>query len=133
MSEKSAFKKRSDIFCRVANLDDETPRFSLIGAKGYLYEYDGYSGGHEWLDRIIKLLEKNGIKCRVSGSDSPLNVSSFEYRYDFEDGGLEVYSGNYFYGPPAHGAFVVGFNAFRWLLDQLGIKQPRRFKNEVMK
>ena len=51
--------------------------------------------------------------------------------YNFEDGGLEVYSGNYLFGSPGHGAFVVGFNAFRWLLDQLGIKQPRRFKNEV--
>jgi hypothetical protein len=51
--------------------------------------------------------------------------------YNFEDGGLEVYSGNYLFGSPGHGAFVIGFNAFRWLLDQLGIKQPRRFKNEV--
>jgi len=88
MSGKSAFKKWSDLFCRVANLDDGTPCFSLIGAKGYLYGYDGYLGGHEKLDRIIKLLEKNGIKCRISGSDSPLNVSSFEYMYDFEDGAL---------------------------------------------
>ena len=27
--------------------------------------------------------------------------------------------------------FIVGFKAFRWLLDELEIKQPRRFKNET--
>jgi len=130
MSEKSAFKKWTNLFCRVANRDDGTPRFSLIGAKSYLYSDLGYLGGHEKLDRIIKLLEKKGIKRHGSESASPgLNVSSFEYMYDFEDGGIEVYSGNYF-GPPGHGAFVVGLKAFRWLLDQLGVEQPRRFKNE---
>jgi hypothetical protein len=41
---------------------------------------------------------------------------------------LEVYSGNHFCGPPGHGASVVGFKALRWLLDQLDLKQPRRFK-----
>jgi hypothetical protein len=34
------------------------------------------------------------------------------------------------FGTPGHGAFVLGFKAFRWLLGQLGVKQPRRFKNE---
>jgi hypothetical protein len=131
MSDKPAPKKWNDMFCRVTNLDEETPRFSLKGAKSYLYEYDGYSGGHEGLDGIMKLLGEKGIKCHVSGTDSPLNVASFEYRYDFEDGGLEIYSGNYFFGPPGHGAFVVGFKAFRWLLEQLGMKQPRKFKNEI--
>jgi hypothetical protein len=29
---------------RTTDLDDGTPRFSLKGAKSYLYEYDGYSG-----------------------------------------------------------------------------------------
>jgi hypothetical protein len=123
-------RKWSDLFCRVADFDEETPRFSLKGAKAYLYEYDGYQGGHEELDVIIELLQQRGIKRRVSAQDSSLNVSSFEYVYHFEDGGLEIYAGNYFFGSPGHGAFVVGFEAFRWLLDQLGIKQPRRFKNE---
>jgi hypothetical protein len=131
MNLKAVSKKWSDIFCRVANRDDGTPRFSLIGAKGYLYSGLGYSGGHEELDRIIKILNKEGIKCYASESSSPgLNVASFEYTYGFEDGGLEIYSGNHFCGPPGHGAFAVGFDAFRWLLDQLGIRQPRRFKNE---
>jgi hypothetical protein len=59
-----------------------------------------------------------------------MNVRNTEYLYYFEDGGFEIYSGDYFFGPPAHGAFVLGFKAFRWLLNQLGIKEPRRFKNE---
>lgn len=78
----------------------------------------------------FKILEQNGIECQVSGKDSPMNVSSFRYIYAFENGGFGIYSGNYLFHPPGQGAFVVGFKAFRWLLNQLGIKQPRRFKNE---
>jgi hypothetical protein len=125
--------KWSDLFCRLTDREDGAPRFSLKGAKAYLYEYAGYSGGHAELDRIIKFLKSIGIKCHVSGADSPMNVRDTEYVYQFEDGGFEIYSGNYFFhsGPPGHGAFVVGFKAFRWLLGQLGIKQPRRFKKEL--
>jgi hypothetical protein len=63
-------------------------RFSLTGAKSYLYSYDGYLGGYQKLDRITKLLKKNGIECHSSGSDSPLNVADYKDRYDFEDGRL---------------------------------------------
>ena len=138
MKLKAVSTQWSEVFCRVANLDDGTPRFSIKGAKGFLFEYDGYSGGHQELDQTIELLKKHGQTCHVSGNDSSLNVSSFEYLYFFpdsredvcEEGCLRIYCGNYFFGPPGHGAFVEGFTAFRWLLDQLGIKQPRRFKNE---
>jgi hypothetical protein len=133
MSDNTDSKKWTDLFCRAADREDGTPRFSLKGAKSYLYEYAGYPGGHAELDGIIELLKSIGIKCHVSGADSPMNVRDTEYIYHFEDGGFEIYSGNYFfdYEPPGHGAFVVGFKAFRWLLNQLGIKQPRRFKNEL--
>jgi hypothetical protein len=50
-----------------------------------------------------------------------MNVADYKYIYHFEDGGFEIYSGNYFFGPPGHGAFVVGFKAFRWLFGQLGV------------
>jgi hypothetical protein len=123
----------NELFCRVTECEAGTPRFSLKGAKAYLYEYRPYSGGHKELDRIIELLERHGIKRRVSGADSPMNVMNFEYVYRFEDGGFEIYGGNYLYhdGPPGHGAFVLGFKAFRWLLNELGIKQPRSFKKEL--
>jgi hypothetical protein len=111
MSNKSTSNKWGDLFCRTTDREDGTPRFSLKGAKSYLYEYAGYSGGYEELDRIIKLLKSIDIKCHVSGSDSPMNVRDTEYRYQFEDGGFEIYSGNYFFGPPGHGAFVVGFKS----------------------
>jgi hypothetical protein len=128
---KSTSNKWTDLFCRTTDREDGTPRFSLKGAKSYLYEYAGYSGGHKELDRIIKLFKSIGIKCHVSGSDSPMNVRDTQDVYRFEDGGFEIYSGNYFFGEPRQGAFVVGFKAFRWLLNQLGVKQPRRFKNEI--
>jgi hypothetical protein len=130
MSDYRASRKWNDLFCRTTDREEGTPRFSLKGAKGYLYEYEGYSGGHEELDRIIKLLKNNCIKCDVSGADSPMNVANFEYEYHFDDGGFAIYSGNYLFGTPGHGAFVFGFKAFRWLLSQLGVNQPRRFKNE---
>jgi hypothetical protein len=122
--------KWNDLFGRTTDRKNGTPRFSLKGAKSYLYEYDGYSGGHPELDRIIELLKSNCVRCDLSGADSPMNVANFEYEYHFDDGGFVIYSGNYFFGTPGQGAFVLGFKAFRWLLGQLGIKQPRRFKNE---
>jgi hypothetical protein len=132
MSNLNTPDKWTDLFCRVADRDANTPRFSLIGSKGYLYGFDGYFGGHEELDQIMKILEKNGIKRNSSGSYNPASsVSTYEWVYNYEDGGLEIYSGNYLFHPPGQGAFIVGFEAFRWLLDQLGIKQPRRFKNEI--
>jgi hypothetical protein len=33
------------------------PNSLFKGTKDYLYAYDGYSGGHKELDRIIKLYE----------------------------------------------------------------------------
>jgi hypothetical protein len=51
--------------------------------------------------------------------------------YNFDDGGFVIYSGNYFFGMPGQGAFVLGFKAFRWLLGQLEFKQPRKFQNEL--
>jgi hypothetical protein len=131
MSNKRIYERWNDVFWRSTDLSDNTPRFSLKDSKGYLYEYDGYSGGHKELDQIIQLLEKNGIEAQISGTDSPMNVSTFVYVYDFEDGGLEIYSGNYLFQAPGQGAYVIGFKAFRWLLDQLGIAQPRKFKNEA--
>jgi hypothetical protein len=61
MSNRNTPQKWTNLFCRVADRDANTPRFSLIGSKGYLYEFDGYFGGHEELDQIMKILEKNGI------------------------------------------------------------------------
>jgi len=65
MTNTSASEKWSDLFCRTTDREDGTPRFSLKGAKAYLYEYAGYSGGHAELDRIIELLKSIGIKCHV--------------------------------------------------------------------
>ena len=102
-------QKWNHLFCRVADRDANMPRFSLIGSKGYLYEFDGYFGGHEQLDQIITILEKNGIKRNSSGSYNPgSSVSAYEWVYDFEDGGLEIYSGNYLFHAPGQALSLLG-------------------------
>jgi len=103
----NALYKWSDLFGRTTDRKNGTPRFSLKGAKSYLYEYDGYSGGHPELDRIIELLKSNCVRCDVAGADSPMNVANFECEYHFDDGGFVIYSGNYFFGTPGQGAFVL--------------------------
>jgi hypothetical protein len=50
-----------------------------------------------------------------------MNVSSYRYSYRFEDGGLEIYAGNYFFGSPGHGAFIVGLKALRWLPSSISL------------
>ena len=42
MIDRRGFEKWTNLFCRVADKDANTPRFSLIGSKGYLYGFDGY-------------------------------------------------------------------------------------------
>jgi hypothetical protein len=125
-------RKWSQLFSRLADSEDGIPRFSIKGGPKYLfYAYDGYSSGHKLLDEIIAILESNDIYDYSTGSDSSLNVSSFETSYDFEDGGLRIYSGNAFFDPPGHGAYIFGFRALRWIIDKLALPQPRRFKDEV--
>jgi hypothetical protein len=68
--------------------------------------------------------------CAHDGSGELFAIDALTFWCHFDDGGFAIYSGNYFFGSPGHGAFVLGFKAFRWLLGQLGVKQPRRFKNE---
>jgi hypothetical protein len=127
-------RKWSDLFSRLANAEDGTPRFSIRGGEKYLfYEYDGYSGGHAILDKIIGILEPAGIDSSTTGSDSAFNVSSYETDYDFLDGGLRINSGNAFFDSPKHGAYVFGFRALRWIIDKLHLPQPRRFKRERWK
>jgi hypothetical protein len=70
MIDNSASNKWNKLFCRTTDREDGTPRFSLKGTKAYLYEYEGYSGVHEELDRIIKFLKSNCIRCDVSGAVS---------------------------------------------------------------
>jgi hypothetical protein len=124
-------RRWSDLFSRLADAGKDIPRFSIRGGPKYLfYDYDGYSGGHEILDRIIGLLQSYGVDPYTTESDSPSNVSAYETYYDFEDGGLRIYSGNAFFDSK-HGAYILGFRALRWITDKLDLPQPRRFKCEI--
>ena len=121
-------KKWSEGFRRISTLDETKPRFSVRGAIDHLY--DGYTGGHETLDRIVRLCEQaRFVNMEHLDKGSPMrNVTSYEFYYVFLDGGLHVKSGNYFGGE--RGASIEGFLALRWVLHSLGYTQPRKLKGE---
>jgi hypothetical protein len=130
----STEKRRwSEGFRRSSRLDETKPLFSIRGAMAYLYDEDGYLGGHEDLDRIIELCENLDLPERHVSEPltawKMLNSSeAYEDYYDFLDGGLRVYAGNHFF--QKRGAYVEGFRALRWILHNLGYTQPRKLKGE---
>jgi hypothetical protein len=65
MSDNTTPNRWTDLFCRTTDLEGGKPRFSLKGAKACLYDYGGYSGGHEELDSIIALLKRYGTILRM--------------------------------------------------------------------
>ena len=126
------------VFTRVTDSRDGLPRFYVRGSRTELFGYDGYQGTHQQLDRILEFLGGNR-KHGWHGTDSPLNVASYEYvdHYspdDREDEGLEdrieIYAGNYLGCGNPQGAWVIGFCLFRDLLTHLGLNPPRRLKGE---
>jgi hypothetical protein len=121
-------KKWSEGFRRISTLDETKPRFSVRGAMSHLY--DAYTGGHETLDQIIRLCEKEHFaKSEERDLGSPMNdASAYKDHYDFLDGGLSIYSGNYFF--QERGVYIRGFVALRWILYELGYAQPRKLKGE---
>ncbi len=123
----------SEAFRRVSTLDETKPLFSIKGAIAYLYDEDGYCGGHDDLDGIIELWENLDLPARHVSE--PLtawkmlnSAQAYENYYDFLDGGLRVYSGNHFF--QQRGAYIEGFQALRWILHNLGYTQPRKLKGE---
>lgn len=107
--------------------------FYLKDSRSWLFTYDGYMGGHDLLDEVLSICQKKAFPKKKQGSDSPLNISNRETFFAFLDGGIEVFEGNYFFGERAQGAYIRGFNAFRWILCELGIPQPRKFKKKDTK
>ena len=102
------------------------------------FGYDGYLKTHQRLNQILEFLGGNR-KDGWYGTDSPLNVASYEYvdHYypdDQEEGGLEgrieIYAGNYMGCGNPQGAWVIGFRLFRDLATHLGLNPPRRLKGE---
>lgn len=121
-------KKWSEDFRRISTLDETKPLFSVRGAIDHLYE--AYTGGHETLDRIVGLCEKERFAKREERDlGSPMNnASAYDDYYDFLDGGLSIHSGDYFFQD--RGAYIEGFMALRWALHRLGYSQPRKLKGE---
>lgn len=130
-----SIKKRrwDEAFRRISTPEETKPLFSVRGAMAYLYDENGYIGGHDDLDRIIVLCENLELPDRHISE--PLtawkmlnSAEAYEDHYDFLDGGLRVYSGNHFF--QKRGAHLEGFLALRWVLHNLGYTQPRRLKGE---
>ena len=128
--------KWRSVFSRVKDSDEGEPRFYIRGTRSHLFAYDGYSGMHENLNKIIDFLGGNK-KSFWEGSDSPLNISTYEY-VDFfisdddeSNDRLEIYGGNYMFYEIPQGAHIVGFKLFRALVSHLNLSQPRTLKREL--
>lgn len=134
MSGVSATKRRwGEAFRRIPTLEETGPVFSVKGTMEHLYDEGGYLGGHDHIDRIIRLCENLDLPARhvrepVTAWKMLNSSEAYEDHYDFLDGGLRVYSGNDFF--QRRGAYVEGFRALRWVLHNLGYAQPRRLKGE---
>ncbi len=128
----STEKRRwSEAFRRRTTLDETKPVFSIKGTMEHLF--DGYSGGHDDLDRMIELCENLDLPNRhirepLTAWKMLNSAEAYEDHYDFLDGGLRILSGNYFF--QERGAYIEGFQALRWILHNLGYTQPRKLKGE---
>lgn len=129
-SHKNDLKRWNKVLTRREELFPGKPTFALNDTAPYLDRYGGYFGGHELLDFLIARCEAAGFEKRKNCSDSPFNVASYETLYSFEDGGLLIYAGNYDSDEKPVGAYLLGFKALCWAIDQLRLKQPRRLKGE---
>ena len=144
MSAIQKTKWRS-VFTRVEDTDNGEPRFYIRGTRSHLFGYDGYTGTHPKLNEILDFLGGNK-KGSWTGSDSPMNVSNFEYvdeywnpedHDDLEDEGIdnriEIYAGNYMFCEPSQGAYIVGFTLLRALTAHFGLSKPRKLKRDIAK
>jgi len=124
--------KWSTHFRRTKNDALNRPSFYLKGSRSWLFSHDGYFGGDELLDDVISICENHKFTKRNLGHDSPVGVADYQTFYAFLDGGVDIFSGNYFFGEPGQGAYVRGFRALRWMLHQLNLSQPRKLKDESL-
>lgn len=118
-------------FRRLPDRGREGVTFFVKGTRTHLYSFDGYQGGHEVLNRIIGLCHEHGFHPESQGGSAPgYSTASYQDFYEFFDGGLTVSGGNHLVGEFPHGAYIRGFKAFRWVLENLGYAPPGRLKGE---
>ena len=108
-------KKWTDLFTRLEDSSSGQPRFSLRGVRSHLLGFHGYrKGDFKPLDEIIELLESETITPTIEESGNVRDpVRTYRWNYVFEDGGFEIYAGNYSGYEPRQDAFVSGFGALR--------------------
>lgn len=126
------------IFTRVKDDSAGLPRFYIRGTKAHLLAYDGYTGTHQVLNKIFLFMGGHD-KNAWTESDSPMNVSTYEYvkyynrnRVGTSDR-IEIFGGNYMCCGKSQGAYIVGFDFFRALITHLGLNPPRKLKGETCK
>ena len=134
-SDRSDWKT---VFTRVTDSQDGLPRFYVRGSRPELFGYDGYLGTHQRLNQILEFLGGNN-QLNWYGTDSPLNIATYEYvdcywAGDAENEGvgnrIEIYAGNYIGCGKPQGAWVIGFRLFRDLVTHLDLNPPRKLKGE---
>jgi hypothetical protein len=79
---------------------------------------------HPKLRKILRALKEDGVEVSVVSSGSPANADSYEFSATFDDGGLSVETGNYWFAP--RGGTVEGPLALQRLLRLLKLRLTAR-------
>lgn len=112
------------------------PRFFCRGTRWHLRQgwffFEGrLKGWDETVDRMIAICEANRFEEVHQRWYTPVCVPSQNHAWIFLDGGLEIYASACFWqGEQTPGVYLRGFWALRWMLAELGLRPPRRLKEE---
>jgi hypothetical protein len=93
---------------------------------------DWFSVRKECTEIILKVAKELAIETQSSDLESPINPVSSKTHFNFLDGGVSHYCGDYFFG--RKGTWVHGINALRLLCYKLDLTQPRKraFEKKVL-
>ncbi len=102
--------------------------YYMKGTRGLCSRSHCRCESHRFWRETVRFLQTEKIREVREGADSPINATTYEYTFRYLDGGFETVGGNHWGG--RHGAFVRGISALRFLCYGLGLRPPRRLRNE---
>jgi hypothetical protein len=109
----------------------EIQTFPIKRCRKFLDQPGGYRSGHKIIDTLLTYLSESYCSPLTRLIPIPGHSSAqilLEYR--FLDGGLFLLSGDTALKKNSNRAYVYGVGAFRWLLFQLNLTQPKLFPPE---